>query len=642
MQRKDLLKKSSIRNAEYYNMIDIQDKLYQDSANGKVFTDLISIISSDANIKMAYRNLKSNKGSGTAGVDGKTFDNLAELTEAELVSKVKDKIFNYQPKAVRRVYIPKPNGKLRPLGIPTVIDRIVQQCVLQVMEPICEAKFYEKSYGFRPNRSTKNAVAMCYKFAQHDGFHYVVDVDIKGFFDNVNHAKLIKQIWTLGIRDKNLICLIGKMLKAPIEEKHGRFLPTKGTPQGGVLSPLLANIVLNELDWWVASQWENMKVNNPLPSDMTVNRNGSLNKGNLYTRLRKTKLKECHIVRYADDFKIFCKTYGEAVKLKCAVEKWLMDRLYLETSKEKSKITNLKTNYSEFLGIKFKLIPKSKKWIIKSHMTEKAIGTQQKKLKKAIAEACRSHANEQSQHNAIISYNQMVVGIHDYYDMATMICEDVHRIFPSIDRTMKTRVNSRQSLTRDVPEKLKGGMDEYFYLKYKDSKQIRFLNGMIMVPVAYCRTRHPMCHSPSVNRYTAKGREEIHKMLSKYDYANVLYKLATDNSTTESVIFTDNMLARFVAVKGKCELSKLKLRYEDVACHRLIPKDKGGTDEYKNLRIIHKDVLKLIYLNDVNTINELLEVLGCRSSAKLVKLNKWRENVGNNPINLIKLKQSLK
>ncbi len=98
MQRKDLLKKSSIRNAEYYNMIDIQDKLYQDSANGKVFTDLISIIVSDANIKMAYRNLKSNKGSGTVGVDGKTFDNLAELTEAELVSKVKDKILNYQLK----------------------------------------------------------------------------------------------------------------------------------------------------------------------------------------------------------------------------------------------------------------------------------------------------------------------------------------------------------------------------------------------------------------------------------------------------------------------------------------------------------------------------------------------------------------
>ena len=239
-------------------------------------------ICSDANIKMAYRNLKGNDGSNTPGVDGMTFENLCGISEMELIAKVKGKILNYQPKAVRRVYIPKPNGKKRPLGIPTVIDRIVQQSVLQILEPICEAKFYDKSYGFRPNRNTKNAVAMCYKYAQRDGFHFVVDVDIKGFFDNVNHAKLLKQIWTLGIQDKNLLCLIGKMLKAPIEDKGERFVPDKGTPQGGVLSPLLANIVLNELDWWIASQWEEMPVHHALPCVSFPNKNGTLNKGNLY------------------------------------------------------------------------------------------------------------------------------------------------------------------------------------------------------------------------------------------------------------------------------------------------------------------------------------------------------------------------
>ena len=155
MQRKDLLKKSSIRNAEYYDMIEVQDRLYAESAEGKVFTDLISIICSDANIKMAYRNLKGNDGSNTPGVDGLTFESLRNMPEMELLSKVRGKILNYQPKAVRRVYIPKPNGKKRPLGIPTVLDRMVQQSVLQVLEPFCEAKFYSKSYGFRPNRNTK-------------------------------------------------------------------------------------------------------------------------------------------------------------------------------------------------------------------------------------------------------------------------------------------------------------------------------------------------------------------------------------------------------------------------------------------------------------------------------------------------------
>ena len=190
MQRKDIRKRNGIRHAEYYNMVEIQDELYRQGIMKKKFHNLMPIIASPQNIRMAYRNLKSNKGSNTPGVDGKTFSDYAGLEDAELIGKVQEKLLNYQPKAVRRVYIPKSNGKLRPLGIPTVLDRLVQQSILQVLEPICEAKFHRYSYGFRPNRNCKQAVAMCYKLAQVNGYHYVVDVDIKGFFDHVHHGKL--------------------------------------------------------------------------------------------------------------------------------------------------------------------------------------------------------------------------------------------------------------------------------------------------------------------------------------------------------------------------------------------------------------------------------------------------------------------
>ena len=103
---------------------------------------------------------------------------------------------------------------MRPLGIPTIGDRLIQQCILQVLEPICEAKFYDKSFGFRPNRATEHAIAQVYKYMQVDNLSYVVDIDIKEFFDNVNHGKLLKQMWTLGIRDKKLISIISAMLKA--------------------------------------------------------------------------------------------------------------------------------------------------------------------------------------------------------------------------------------------------------------------------------------------------------------------------------------------------------------------------------------------------------------------------------------------
>lgn len=636
MQGKEMLKKSTIRHAEYYNMVEVLDRLYAESTKGKVFKDLISIISSDANIKMAYRNLKNNDGSNTAGVDGVTFKHLRDVPESVLVGKVKEKIHNYQPKAVRRVYIPKPNGKLRPLGIPTVIDRIVQQSVLQIMEPICEAKFYDRSYGFRPNRSTSHAVAMCYKLAQLNGFHYVVDVDIKGFFDNVDHGKLLKQIWTLGIRDKRLISLISKMLKAPIEDNGSRSVPERGTPQGGVLSPLLANIVLNELDWWVASQWENMPVHNPSPSDIYTNKNGTDNKGNLYKKLKATKLKECHLIRYADDFKIFCKSYKDAVRLKYAVEKWLMDRLKLETSKEKSKITNLKTGYSDFLGIRFKLIQKGKKWVIKSHMTEKALTTQQKNLKLAMHKLCRAHAYKQEQQKDVIAYNQKVVGMHQYYSMATMICEDVHKLFSSLDAVLK-HADRHNDITKDKPEKLSGAMDEYFYEQYKGSKQIRYINGIIIVPVAYARHKNPMCHSPSVNRYTESGRETIHKMLRSTAYAEVLDELSKTEVVGESIEFCDNRLSRFVACQGKCELSKTQLLLEEVACIRLIPKCDGGTDMYSNLRIVHKDVVTLRDTEELDTMKNIIERLGCVKSAQIQKINKWRAKIGRTPISLGKL-----
>ena len=279
-------------------MQNVFDELYACSKNGNNFYKLYEIIISKENILLAYRNLKTNPCSKTPGVDKKTIADISRLTDDEVVSKVRNKLRYYHPQAVRRVYIPKPGSdKKRPLGIPTIWDRLIQQCILQVLEPICEPKFHNHSYGFRPNRSCEHALSRSITLVNLANHHYCVDIDIKGFFDNVDHGKLLKQIWTLGIRDKRVISIISKILKSEIV---GEGIPSKGTPQGGLISPLLSLIVLNELDWWVSNQWETF-----------MPRKG--NNNGWYTYARKyTNLKDGFIVRYADDFKIMCRTYKDA------------------------------------------------------------------------------------------------------------------------------------------------------------------------------------------------------------------------------------------------------------------------------------------------------------------------------------------
>jgi len=276
-----MTKQKKLRHAEYYDMQSILDELYAESKDNNIFTNLMEIITDENNIKMAYRNIKRNSGSNTSGVDGADITNIEKIPINSYIKTIQHKLEWYKPKPVKRVEIPKPNGKTRPLGIPTITDKIVQQCILQVLEPICEAKFHERSNGFRPNRSAEHAIAQCCKMIQTQHLYFVVDVDIKGFFDNVNHSKLIKQLWTMGVRDKKLLCIIKAMLKAPIIMPNGdKVYPEKGTPQGGILSPLLANVVLNELDWWISSQWENMPTHRPIKT--YPHANGTPNRGNVY------------------------------------------------------------------------------------------------------------------------------------------------------------------------------------------------------------------------------------------------------------------------------------------------------------------------------------------------------------------------
>lgn len=615
-QQKKPLKRSKIRYTEYYDLQSVFDGLYADSLNGKTFTGLMDMIKSPENIKLAYRTIKGNKGSNTPGVDRRTIQDLAKLGEDKFVSLIQRQFSWYTPRPVKRVEIPKPDGRTRPLGIPTIVDRMVQQCILQVLEPICEAKFHDHSNGFRPNRGAENAIAQCCRLMQVQNLHYVVDIDIKGFFDNVCHAKLIRQMWELGIRDKTLLCIIKAMLKAQIVLPDGeRITPEKGTPQGGILSPLLSNIVLNELDWWVSSQWEEMPTHYPYRH--RFNKAGTEIKSHTYRALRQSRLKEMHIVRYADDFKIFCRSHADAVRAFEATRLWLKDRLGLDISPEKSKVINLKKRYSDFLGFKLKVCKKGKKMVVCSHMSDKAKVRAKVQLS-ACVKAMKSPADEKGQHTAIQQYNATVAGMHNYYQFAIHICEDFCQIAQGIKKQLQSRL---KELTR------KGKLERGFIKeRYGKSRQLRFLNGHPVIPVAYIRTKDALHKKKSVNRYTLEGRAEIHKNLG-ID-TNTMLWMMRNPAGSMTIEFADNRISLFAAQYGKCAITGEPLSPHNVYCHHKTPKENGGTDKYENLILITEATHILIHAVLPETVGVYLKGLRLNKSQR-TKLNKMRELAGN-------------
>ena len=272
---------------------------------------LLERILTPENLELAARQVRRNKGAG--GIDGMQADELLPFLldhRDELLKALRDG--KYRPSPVRRVEIPKENGKTRKLGIPTVVDRMIQQAICQILSPIYEEKFSDNSFGFRPNRSAHDALRKCQTNIS-DGYTYVVDMDLEKYFDTVNQSRLI-QILSETIWDGRVISLIHKFLKAGVMV-GGMFEESPdGVPQGGPLSPLLGNVMLNECDWELEKRGH-------------------------------------RFVRYADDLMIFCKSKKAANRTLENILPFIEGKLFLKVNREKTKVAHVKD--VKYLGYGF-------------------------------------------------------------------------------------------------------------------------------------------------------------------------------------------------------------------------------------------------------------------------------------------------
>ena len=330
---------------------------------------LLEKIISSENLNEAFKRVKKNKGSH--GIDKMGVDELLPYLRShgeELRQSIADG--SYKPNPVRRVEIPKDNGKTRPLGIPTVVDRVIQQAISQVLTPIFEKKFSENSYGFRPNRSAHQAILKCKEYMD-EGYRWAVDIDLEKYFDTVNHDKLIGLIYK-EIKDIRVIGLIRKYLNAGVMEK-GLTSPTlEGVPQGGNLSPLLSNIMLNELD-------------------MELERRG---------------LRFC---RYADDCNVYVKSKKSAERVMKSITKFIEKDLKLKVNKEKSKVD--RPWKLKYLGYTF--------YTKKGEMGIRVHQVSIKKLKGKL-KSITGRSNAMSMELRAEKLKQLIVGWIGYFKLADM------------------------------------------------------------------------------------------------------------------------------------------------------------------------------------------------------------------------------
>ena len=347
--------------------------------------ELLEEILNSNNMNNAYKKVIANK--GIAGVDGIT---VAE--ELDYLKENGDRIKNqirkrrYKPQPVKRVQIPKENGKMRNLGIPTVTDRIIQQAIFQVISPIFEKQFNDNSFGFRPGKSCEQAVIKALEYLN-DSYEWIVDIDLESFFDTVNQDKLITIIGKT-ITDGDVVSLIRKYLSAGVMEK-GIVKPTYvGTPQGGNLSPLLSNIMLNELD-------------------------------------KELEARGLNFVRYADDCIIFVKSEKAANRVLASITKFIEKKLGLKVNSEKSKVT--RPTKTKYLGFSFWKSPKGQ-WKPKPHLK-----SYQKLIRKLKQLTDRSWSI--SLDNRIKKINYVVKGWVNYFRIANMRQKII-----DIDKQLRTRI----------------------------------------------------------------------------------------------------------------------------------------------------------------------------------------------------------
>lgn len=581
--------------------MEILEKIKQNSAKNKdeVFTRLYRYMLRPDLYYAAYKNLYANNGAATKGVNNDTADSFGEDKIMGIIQSLSDE--SYIPSPVRRTHIKKANGKMRPLGIPTFTDKLIQEVLRMILESVYEPVFSDCSHGFRPNRSCHTALTKIKE--QFPGMRWFVEGDIKGCFDNIDHQVLVNIINTK-IKDARLIKLVFKMLKAGYLEDWKYHNTYSGTPQGGIISPIFSNIYLNELDKFAESMMNDF--DKPRPQRLTPEydalqkelkrvkyrlKTAKDEEKSVLLKLRKSLRSELvktpctaqtdkriKYIRYADDFIIGVKGSKEdCIDIKAKFSEFIKNSLKMELSEEKTLITHSSAK-ARFLGYDIQVRRNGKIKPSKNHtqrtlnnqvdlsipldekimkfLFDKKIITQQKDGE--IRTASRRALLRCTEFEIVSAYNSELRGLCNYYSIASNFVRLNYFAYLMEYSCLKTIANKHKSTTKKIVDKYRAGKDgwcvpyetkagekQLYFAKYTDCKKPATFNDTI--------SKAAIIASNSRNTFESRLKAKICELCGNTDMKLVMHHVNKVKNLKGKEQWEQIMIAKNRKTMAVCE-----------------------------------------------------------------------------------------
>jgi group II intron reverse transcriptase/maturase len=554
------------------------EQRYDDFRDGNIDLRALHVMVYDTdNVALALRQLSQSKGRMALGPDKTNFKTLEPYSISELAEIVKKRLFSKKMDYVRRTYIPKgskKSGKMRPLGICSIWDKLVEKCIQLVVEPYCETKFVPSSFGFREQVSTHNALAKVK--CQCQTMPYVLSVDLKNYFGTIDPDVAYRELWHIGVRDQVILNYIYRFIKKGYFEDSCKVEDPRGTPQGSILGPLISNVYLHRFDVWLRDQgdcWHDDSVAK------------FHNYANKRRNVRATNLKLGIHVRYADDILVLCQDYDDAVKFRYSVTNYLTRNMKLEINAEKTKVYDLTREKMKYLGYDFYAFEKKTK---NPQQKGKLMVTNSLPLAKEneIVEKCREllHAiNKNPTFQTIHDWNTYVVGIHNYYKGMSLFCESFRKVGWRIRKLFYHTMNRDVKFTTEQSCKNKflggryrtWGTKGYYCFHEFPVIEINWANWDESLIAAKRGT------AARINPYSYG--EKKHKPGVSMDDISYLANTSKFIKNSRLALFR---ISKYSSVKGVSYMSGDFVSVTEYHCHHIKPLSKGGTNDFDNLCVL--------------------------------------------------------